>query len=123
MFILPNMKSHDHALNKRIGVEIRSRRKAMKWSQEKLAEEADINPKYLSEIERGSANPSITIFFKIASALKVTPNDLFETGKSAENKHDPRILSEKLFELLKGKPKLQIEFIKRLVNEVARHTR
>lgn len=95
----------------------------MKWSQEKLAEEADINPKYLSEIECGSANPSITIFLRIASALKVTPNDLLDLGESAEDPHDPRILSEKLFELLKGKPKLQMAFIKRLVDEVTRHTK
>lgn len=95
----------------------------MKWSQEKLAEEADINPKYLSEIERGSANPSITIFLKIAEALKVTPNDLLNIGAAAEDSHDVRILSEKLFELLIGKPKLQVEFIRRLVDDAARHTR
>ncbi len=110
----------DDALIRRIGVEIRSRRKALGWSQEKLAEEADLNPKYLSEIERFLSNPSATILHRIAVALKVSPNDLLDFSPSGETSHDPRILSEKLLGLLKGKPKLQVELLKRLADEAAR---
>lgn len=117
------MKVDEVKLVEKIGKEIRARRKALKWSQEKLAEIARLNPKYLSEVERGRSNPSAMTLLRIASALKVTPNDLLDVGEAAENTHDPRVLSEKLFELLKGHPKLQMEFIRRLVDEVARHTR
>jgi len=108
---------------RKIGVEIRSRRKALGWSQEKLAEEADLNPRYVSKLERFLSNPSATTLYRIAVALKVSPNDLLDFAPSGETSHDPRILSEKLFELLKGKPTLQLEFIRRLVDDAARHTR
>jgi len=114
------MKANDTTLVKKIGIEIRSRRKALRWSQEKLAEEADLNPRYVSKLERFLSNPSATTLFRIAVALKVSPNDLLGFGPSSESSHDPRILSEKLIELLKGKPKLQVEFIKRLADEAAK---
>ncbi|TET23508.1 MAG: XRE family transcriptional regulator [Candidatus Stahlbacteria bacterium] len=114
------MNVDDDALIKRIGVEIRSRRRALGWSQEKLAEEADLNPRYVSKLERFLSNPSATTLFRIAIALKVSPNDLLDFSPSGETSHDPRILSEKLFQLLKGKPKLQVELLKRLLDETAR---
>ncbi|MBA7646310.1 hypothetical protein ES703_54072 [subsurface metagenome] len=117
------MRIKDDEMLRKLGLEIRSRRKALRLSQEKLADEIGITFKHMSEIERGITTPSVIIVARLAAALKVTPNDLLGFGASAENMHDPRILSEKLFELLKGKPKLQMAFIKRLVDEVARHTR
>ena len=114
------MKVDDVALRRKVGEEIRSRRKALRWSQEKLADEAGITFKHVSKIERALSKPSATTLVRIAVALKVTPNDLLGFSPSGERTPDPRILSEKLFELLKGKPKLQMEFIKRLVEEVGK---
>ncbi len=106
-----------------LGIEIRSRRKALRLSQEKLADEVGTTLKHVSEIERGLSAPSVIILARIATALKVTPNDLLNFGEAAEDSHDPRILSEKLFELLRGHPKLQMEFIRRLADEAARHAK
>ena len=114
------MKFDDDALVKKIGVEIRSRRKALRWSQERLAEEADLNPRYVSKLERFLSNPSATTLVRIAAALKITPNDLLDVSPSGETSHDPRILSEKLLLLLKGKPKLEVELIKRLLDETVK---
>jgi len=114
------MKIVDAELLRIIGKEIRLRRKALGWSQEKLAEEADLNPKYLSEIERARPKPSVTILNRIAVALKTSPNDLLDFRLPGESPPDPRILSEKLLQLLKGKPKLQMELIKRLADETAK---
>ena len=110
----------DDALIRKIGVEIRSRRKALGWSQEKLAEEANINPRYVSKLERFLSNPSATTLVRIATALKVSPNDLLDLSASGEHIPDPKILFEKLIQLLKGKPKLQMELLKRLLDETAR---
>jgi len=117
------MKIKDNEMLRKLGIEIRSRRKALRLSQEKLADEVGTTLKHVSEIERGLSAPSVIILARIATALKVTPNDLLGFGASAENMHDPRILSEKLFELLKGHPKLQMEFIRRLADEAARHAK
>lgn len=114
------MKANDTTLVKKIGIEIRSRRKALRWSQEKLADEAGITFKHVSQIERALSNPSATTLVRIAVALKVSPNDLLDFSPSGETSHDPRILSEKLLGLLKGKPKLQVELIKRLADEAAK---
>lgn len=117
------MAIKDDEILRKLGIEIRSRRKALRWSQEKLADEAGVTFKHVSDIERGLSSLRTIILVRIAMALKVTPNDLLGFGASAEDTHDPRILSEKLFELLKGKPKLQMEFIKRLADEAARHAK
>ena len=71
--------------NNFIGSRIRDTRKHLKWTQEKLAERADIGVVYLGEIERGLKTPSVTIFAKIADALEVSADyllrDELPTGK------------------------------------------
>jgi transcriptional regulator with XRE-family HTH domain len=56
---------------KRIGEAIRNRRNAAGFTQEKLAEKADLNPKYLGEIERGEKIISIEALMRVAKAVKV----------------------------------------------------
>ena len=45
-------------------------------SQEKLAEKADLNPKYVSEVERGRVNISLDALLRIAKALNVSLTEL-----------------------------------------------
>ncbi len=42
-----------------------------RWSQEDFADRANIHRTYVSDIERASRNPTITIVEKLAKALKV----------------------------------------------------
>jgi transcriptional regulator with XRE-family HTH domain len=114
------MKSDEAKLIKALGKEIRRGRKALGWSQEKLAEKAGISFKYVSKIELGFSKPSVTILNRIAVALKTSPNDLLDFRLPGESSPDPKILFEKLLGLLKGKPKLQVEFLKRLLDETAK---
>ena len=46
------------------------------FSQDKLAEKADLDRTYLSGIERGVRNPGIKIVIRIARALGVTVDQL-----------------------------------------------
>ena len=62
-----------------LGDAIRFRRKKIKFTQEKLAEKVDLNPKYLGEIERGEKIISIEALLRIAKAVK-TPISLFFRG-------------------------------------------
>jgi transcriptional regulator with XRE-family HTH domain len=48
----------------------------MKWSQEKLAEKADLHHNYIGDIERGEENVSVDALTRIAAALKVRLSDL-----------------------------------------------
>jgi transcriptional regulator with XRE-family HTH domain len=54
-----------------IGEAIRLYRKRMRFTQEKLAEKADLNPKYLGEVERGEKIISIEALLRVAKAIKV----------------------------------------------------
>lgn len=54
---------------KAIGSKIRERRKALGITQEYIAEQLDVNPSHISNIECGRANPSLTALIKIANTL------------------------------------------------------
>lgn len=50
---------------------LRQLREERGWSQEQLAERADLNRSYLGEVERGRAVPSIVTVAKLAGALGI----------------------------------------------------
>ncbi len=53
-----------------------ARRKALNMSQEKLALQAGVDRTYVSQLERGIANPSISILCRIAEILQCRMQDL-----------------------------------------------
>ena len=55
---------------------LRSLRKERGLSQEGLALEADLQRNYVSLIERGVNQPTITTIFKLALALKIRPSEM-----------------------------------------------
>jgi transcriptional regulator with XRE-family HTH domain len=59
-----------------LGEAVRNYRKQLRMSQEKLAEKADLNPKYIGEVERGTMNISVDALARIAHALKTRVGDL-----------------------------------------------
>lgn len=59
-----------------IGLRIRKLRCQKLWTQEKLAEKADIAPDYLCRIELGKKRPSLRSILLIAEALDTTVDDL-----------------------------------------------
>ena len=58
------------------GLNVRKRREALKLSQLKAAEKADLDPTYISGIERGVRNASLIVIARIAKALKTTVSEL-----------------------------------------------
>jgi transcriptional regulator with XRE-family HTH domain len=61
-----------------LGETIRSRRKSVGMSQEKLAEKADLHHNYIGELERGEKAATIDTLVKIAKALGVRVRDLVD---------------------------------------------
>ena len=75
-------------LNTRFGRAVRQLRESHGWSQEQLAENADLNRSYLGEVERGYKTPSLTTADKLAAALQVSLSSLVarcEGGLSPES--------------------------------------
>jgi len=60
----------------RLGSNLRRLREAKELSQEKFAFEAGIHRTYVSDLERGARNPTITVVERLAEALGVTASDL-----------------------------------------------
>jgi transcriptional regulator with XRE-family HTH domain len=58
------------------GLTVRQLREAQGWSQETLAEKAQLNRSYVGEIERGKVIPSLITLDKLASALGLKISDL-----------------------------------------------
>lgn len=59
------------------GLAIRTIRNRRGISQEGLALQCGLDRTYISGIERGTRNPSLTNILKIAAALDVSPAELF----------------------------------------------
>lgn len=62
----------DSLLSASFGAVVRSRRKIVGLTQEKLAERAAIHPTYVGLVERGERNPSLDVAKRIAEALEMT---------------------------------------------------
>lgn len=59
-----------------LGENIRTHRRDRKWSQEKLAEAANLHRNYVGDVERGEENVSLDALARIAEALEVSLADL-----------------------------------------------
>jgi DNA-binding XRE family transcriptional regulator len=66
-------------MKKRLGQRIRSLRASRGLSQDELAEKADLSPKHLGKMERGTVNASIDCVTSIAKALGMPVRDILET--------------------------------------------
>lgn len=80
-------------IGKRLGRRIRDLRtqRAEKWTQEDLAERAQISVSFLSMIERGERMPHVETLASIAQALDVTLSELF-AGADREVEGDGELL-------------------------------
>ena len=62
----------------RLGKNIRRLRQENGWSQEDYADRAGIHRTYVSDIERGRRNPTVTVVEKLAGPFKLSPGRLLD---------------------------------------------
>lgn len=60
-----------------IGARIEEIRSKRGITQDQLSERMEINPKYLSSIERGKENPTLNTLIKLSRALEVDFDEVF----------------------------------------------
>jgi transcriptional regulator with XRE-family HTH domain len=65
-------------IRRRVGANVRTAREAQAISQEELADRANVHRTYISGVERGIRNPTVTVLEKIAKALRVKAASLLE---------------------------------------------
>lgn len=65
-------------IRKRLGNNVRRLRQEKGWSQEEYADRAGIHRTYVSDIERGARNPTISVVEKLATPLGVSAGTLID---------------------------------------------
>ena len=71
-------------VRKRIGWNLRRLRNERDITQEDFATDSGFDRGYISGVERGVRNPSVTVLARIAEALNVDVSELFDLGKAME---------------------------------------
>jgi transcriptional regulator with XRE-family HTH domain len=66
----------DNLIQRQFGLRLKELRDAKGMTQEDLAEKAELFRTYLSRIETGGANPTLTVIHQLARAMGETPQSL-----------------------------------------------
>lgn len=71
-----------------IGKAIKDRRKEMRLTQAKLAEELGIEARYLQKIENGKNLPSINLFYRMLHVMNLSADAIFfaQSGMPSETR-------------------------------------
>ena len=67
-----------------LGENVRRLRKERGLSQEELAFQAGMKRSYLSDLERGTRNPTVRAVGRLAEALEILPADLLNERRSSQ---------------------------------------
>jgi DNA-binding XRE family transcriptional regulator len=76
------VKAHENRIVADLGRRIAELRAEKDLTQERLAERAELAPRYVQAIEAGAENPTIRTLIGLAAVLKVPIATLFEPPKS-----------------------------------------
>lgn len=83
-----------------IGLKIKERRQNQGITQEFIANQLDVNPSHISNIECGRANPSLTALVKIANILQcsvdyfIDSEYAYDTSSSEKETLDNQIMNK-----------------------------
>lgn len=69
------------SLAKSFGSEVRKQRESLGLSQEKFAEKAGIHRTYVSSIELGKVDPSLSVARKVAIALDLKLSEIIQSAE------------------------------------------
>ena len=74
----PTSAYESRAHRRAFGDRVRGLREERSWSQEVLADRADVTREYVSRIESGSQSVSLDVIVRIASGLGVSTSEIFQ---------------------------------------------
>lgn len=99
---------------KMFGKRVRALRKVKNMTQEQLATAADSGAKYISELERGEANITITLINKLADGLGVATGELFNNDHEADGKE----LRGKIYKMVDDADDEEIKLLYRIMKAI-----
>ena len=102
-----------------MGQRIRQLRKAREWTQQDLAERAQLDYKYVGAIERGERNITLDNIEKIATGFGLEVHQLFLFSAGGDEVSDERISEAKIRDLLKQSDAERKQLMWRILRELA----
>ena len=84
-----------------LGERLRAYRTQRGWSQEEMAERADLHTTYIGQLERGEKNATIESISKVAAALDISLSKLFENISLAPSEKD---IPSRCYDLIQKQP-------------------
>lgn len=107
-------------LAKRVGMNIRTIRKAQNLTIDELAEKCDFQSPYLSDIERGERNITLQTLNKILEALKVGPGKVLipKNGVELEAASVREELIQLILNMLEDKNEQELRMLLNVSNEI-----
>lgn len=102
-------------ISKMIGGRIRSYRIKAGLNQEQLAEKAGVHDKYIGQLERGEKNATLVSIEKVARALNVSFETLFENIIVGDTKNE---IASKCYELIAALSQKEQQAIYDLIGKI-----
>lgn len=94
-----------------LGMKLREARNKAGFTQEQLAEKADIGVMYLGEIERGVKMPSMKIFIKLIEALNISADYILRNELPSGKEYVLDEITEKLADLTPKQRKTAVDIL------------
>lgn len=94
-----------------LGMKLREARNKAGFTQEQLAEKADIGVMYLGEIERGVKMPSMKIFIKLIKALDISADYILRNELPSGKEYVLDEITEKLASLTPKQRKAAVDIL------------
>ena len=94
-----------------LGMKLREARNKAGFTQEQLAEKADIGVMYLGEIERGVKMPSMKIFIKLIEALDISADYILRNELPSGKEYVLDEITEKLASLTPKQTKAAVDIL------------
>lgn len=99
-------------LKKLFGARLKSIRESRGFTQDQLAEKAEMNPIYLSKIEGGKENPTLNLLIKVSIALDVDLWELFDFKHEVNQKALKEMMKNFANELDDEKLKMAVRIVR-----------
>ena len=98
-----------------LGRRVRELRKARGLTLERLAEKANVDVKYLGNIERGKENPTVATLEKLAGALSVKVHQILTFEHELQGE---RLLRRRISQVLEKCDQKELQTILKVVNAI-----
>lgn len=101
-----------------LGKKIQEARKKMGYTQESLAEKADIGVMYLGEIERGVKTPSLKLFTKLIVALEISADYVLRDELPSGKEYIYDEITKKLEDLTPKQRKTAVDILEAYIKNL-----